>query len=570
MKIETQHSLRFQMTLLMVFLIICTAALLGYGYKSTIDAIYRETYLSMVGTVSLYSKQLVQNLKSVQWYLVSLYINENIDIGTIVEEHRDTTSWNRAVYRMQNKFITSQSLYHVDGFFLFVPETGLFLTPNASGGVPRNEIISSISSGEWGFPENTGKWILLAPPHSDVLYRAVRFHGYYIGAWIHAPAFLEEIISNPSIALYLSDSSGKLLGSDSLVIEGDSLDEARSSYVFVKVDGTEQMLIAQELPLTNLSLVSLIPSDQLAYSVKNYLPSALFILAAMILLLLIGVTAIHHWILNPLGDLTKAIYDLQDGNWNAVVDDRRSCKEFKAVNDAFNEMVANIRSLKIDIYEEQLNRQTIEMEYLKLQMTPHFLINCLNTICQLTDADNPGLANQMANELCHHIRYTLSSNAIVPLFLEMEHVENYVKLSNIRYHGCLTLRTDLDPNTLSSSVIPLLILNFVENTVKHEVKVGQNIEIHILSKAVIHEGRPYISFLIWDTGSGFSADILEKLQDIEHYVKNNRNQHLGISNVYKRAQLLLGPCEFKFANRINAGAEIRILILDQPYRKEPN
>ena len=65
---------------------------------------------------------------------------------------------------------------------------------------------------------------------------------------------------------------------------------------------------------------------------------------------------------------------------------------------------------------------------------------------------------------------------------------------------------------------------------------------------------------IYDTGLGYSDEMLGKLQNMEHYIQEN-DEHIGIGNVYSRARLILGEqCTFRFANRKDAGAEVEITI----------
>ena len=58
------------------------------------------------------------------------------------------------------------------------------------------------------------------------------------------------------------------------------------------------------------------------------------------------------------------------------------------------------------------------------------MINCLNTIYQLTENNHADLARQMLQNLSVHLRYTLSSGQTVSLLEELNLVKNYVELSS--------------------------------------------------------------------------------------------------------------------------------------------
>ena len=224
-------------------------------------------------------------------------------------------------------------------------------------------------------------------------------------------------------------------------------------------------------------------------------------------------------------------------------------------------MVEEIDDLKIENYEKQLSRQKLEALYLKQQITPHFMINCLNTIYQLTENNHADLARQMLQNLSVHLRYTLSSGQTVSLLEELKLVKNYVELSAIRYPGALRLLPSCEESLHNATVVPLMLLNFVENTVKYEVVMGKVLDIHIDVTAREKNQCTRLHICIWDTGRGFSENMLAVLQNLDTYV-NSEQEHIGITNVVLRLRQIFPDAAFTFCNRSGAGAQITI---DFPY-----
>ena len=235
--------------------------------------------------------------------------------------------------------------------------------------------------------------------------------------------------------------------------------------------------------------------------------------------------------------------------------------EFREMTTAFNDMVEEIDDLKIENYEKQLSRQKLEALYLKQQITPHFMINCLNTIYQLTENNHADLARQMLQNLSVHLRYTLSSGQTVSLLEELKLVKNYVELSSIRYPGALRLLPSCEESLHNATVVPLMLLNFVENTVKYEVVMGKVLDIHIDVTAREKNQCTRLHICIWDTGRGFSENMLAVLQNLDTYV-NSEQEHIGITNVVLRLRQIFPDAAFTFCNRSGAGAQITI---DFPY-----
>ena len=185
----------------------------------------------------------------------------------------------------------------------------------------------------------------------------------------------------------------------------------------------------------------------------------------------------------------------------------------------------------------------------------------LNTIYQLTENNHADLARQMLQNLSVHLRYTLSSGQTVSLLEELKLVKNYVELSSIRYPGALRLLPSCEESLHNATVVPLMLLNFVENTVKYEVVMGKVLDIHIDVTAREKNQCTRLHICIWDTGRGFSENMLAVLQNLDTYV-NSEQEHIGITNVVLRLRQIFPDAAFTFCNRSGAGAQITI---DFPY-----
>src|SRR6185295_13721499 len=131
------------------------------------------------------------------------------------------------------------------------------------------------------------------------------------------------------------------------------------------------------------------------------------------------------------------------------------------VKESENEMIRN----------EQLERARLEaeLEALKNQIDPHFIFNSLNTLSHLID-NNPGKAKQFNDNLADVYRYILQNKArdLVLLREEMEFLQSYFLLLQIRFEKAVELQLNLKDETLDQYLIPPISLQILaENAIKH-------------------------------------------------------------------------------------------------------
>lgn len=63
---------------------------------------------------------------------------------------------------------------------------------------------------------------------------------------------------------------------------------------------------------------------------------------------------------------------VKNGNMEAKMNDENVIQEFHILSKAFNEMLDEIKTLKISSYEYQLEMQQAKLQYLQIQIRPHF------------------------------------------------------------------------------------------------------------------------------------------------------------------------------------------------------
>ena len=162
-----------------------------------------------------------------------------------------------------------------------------------------------------------------------------------------------------------------------------------------------------------------------------------------------------------------------------------------------------------------------ELDYLRYQINPHFIMNTLNNIHALVDID-PEQAKDSIVDMSRMMRYLLyeSDNNCVSLNSSITFLKKYINLMKLRYDQ-VTVNLDV-PSSCSDNValVPMVFIPFVENAFKHGVAYDKpsTIDIDIEQK----DGR--LIFHCHNTKSG-----------VKHEYGG-----VGLNNVTKRLELLYG------------------------------
>jgi hypothetical protein len=133
-------------------------------------------------------------------------------------------------------------------------------------------------------------------------------------------------------------------------------------------------------------------------------------------------------------------------------------------------MRALYRQRMIAVENEELKTENIRTHYeaLKSQLDPHFLFNSMNTLQSLIEIDAEK-ATDYVQQLSSVLRYTLQNKEVVALADEMNCVEAYCSMMQIRYGDNLEFDFQIDKKYNKAKVLPLSVQGLVENAIKHNV-----------------------------------------------------------------------------------------------------
>jgi two-component system, LytTR family, sensor kinase len=114
-------------------------------------------------------------------------------------------------------------------------------------------------------------------------------------------------------------------------------------------------------------------------------------------------------------------------------------------------------------------KKQLEIDFLRLQINPHFLVNTLNNIYSLVvteDKRSPDAIMSLSN-LLDYVLYE-SSSPTVTVEKEVTFLQDFVALEHIRNSSKVQVKMNVEGEQIGN-IAPLILIAFIENAFKHGV-----------------------------------------------------------------------------------------------------
>lgn len=272
-----------------------------------------------------------------------------------------------------------------------------------------------------------------------------------------------------------------------------------------------------------------------------------------------GWLVLRNFLLEPMTRLAKATQEIQKGDTEIRVAEDSAIKEANEIARTVNIMMDTIRQQKIESYEQQLELQRAQLQYLQIQIRPHFFLNCLNVIYSLAGEKKLPELQEVTLALSDYLRSIFKNSVrLIPLSTEISSVESYVRIHQLGAGLPPELAVKIGPDAAQIPVPPISILTFVENSIKHSKRLDAPLRIHIAAQRLCTEDGSYLNVTIRDNGGGFSQAVLRKLNYPKDRLYSER--HIGIANIRYRLNFLYeGRASLSFRN-LTDGACIELFL----------
>lgn len=527
------------------------------------EVIRNQVAQSNKNMLDIYIDQIDKSLEGVGNYIFQLSANTDLYFLQY-HENFDLNDYEEAKIRLFNS-INNQSYFYtsIDSIFLYSSSYNDFLNTKKndvhfSERMYATEEIQNLLQKK---PENLteGKWNLWKGQKNYYLLYYLNIDGVYVGAWVN----MDNLVK-PFKYIDFGETGRAMLATSELqpitnksFIENEEIDLTLKGDEFAISGEKERFVAMKEKSATGeFYLLAFIPESEILEKLPFLQRISSIISIGAVLFLFLFFFIMRKIFLQPINQIVSAMRKLRHGDMEIRLPMHRNSTEFEVMNGTFNHMTAEIRDLKINVYEEKLNLQRAELKHLQLQINPHFFLNSLNIIYNLATVKEFAIIQEMSKCLANYFRFMFSSNSyFVSLEDELNHTENYLKIQQLRFPDSIQFNMEYPSELMKCHIPPLVIQTIAENSIKHAFHMDEpiNIDITVTKDA---EDPKFMEIKIQDTGEGFPEEVLHSLE-INDPLTTQKGERIGLWNVKRRLNLLYdGNTSIHFSNEQGKGATV--------------
>jgi two-component system, LytTR family, sensor kinase len=162
----------------------------------------------------------------------------------------------------------------------------------------------------------------------------------------------------------------------------------------------------------------------------------------------------------------------------------------------------------------------MQLNLLKQQLSPHFYFNTLNNLYGLARSNNQKLSAAL-DQLSNIMQYVITecNQSEVLLSKEVKFLESYIALEKLRYEQNTVIEMQVDGNANGQTVLPMVLIQFVENAFKHGMKEKSDQNWMKIKLAINKEELIFKvdnSFYTSDVNEGIGISSVKRILDLKY------------------------------------------------------
>lgn len=326
------------------------------------------------------------------------------------------------------------------------------------------------------------------------------------------------------------------------IIRAELAQEASDvSYTAYRTCGSRHLIISGsyigELQGTLFSVKDITANIQRMYTVRR-----VFLAAMVVLAIGLGfvVNLIVKRLLRQFYITLTSIRQIQNGDLSVRIENCGK-DEMGELGTQINKMLDRIEELMKESINRELLVKNSEIRALQNQINAHFIYNVLESIKMMAEIDAEYAISDAITSLGKLLRYSMrwvSGNVRVEE--EVEYIENYLALINLRFDYEIYLSLNISPAIMKQEIPKMSLQPIIENAIYHGIEeMAEDTNIYVKGYA---QGDECV-IEITDAGKGMTEETLcrvrEKLNG-EMDAGGGKGNGIGLKNVQDRIHISFG------------------------------
>ena len=199
--------------------------------------------------------------------------------------------------------------------------------------------------------------------------------------------------------------------------------------------------------------------------------------------------------------------------------------------------------------EEKLAQSKADLQFLRMQINPHFLFNALNTLYGTALIEGSKNTAEGIQKLGDMMRFMLHENTLdyIGMDKEIEYLKNYISLQKLRTQTSpdILIVADIPDEGCDNRIAPMLLIPFVENAFKHGVSLTE---------------RSWIKIKLECVDQNINFEVRNSTHPSAGHDPERGQSGIGLQNVKERL-LLLYPGKHQFTYGTQGGEFVARLSL---------
>lgn len=563
---RTGNSISSQIKRLMIMLVPLSALYISISIVST--WYFRRQIVSYAESfVDVYMEKIETTVENINRRMSMLILGEGEsvkELDSYISHIRSTDNIayrNYFIRRLQEVFLIYAMEYGKEyQFFAFFPQDGEYVGANTNDRMSqeqwegiRSDITQKMNSQMLVPNSGSQYWqFVVSEENKDYIIKFYSIKDVYVGCWIQPLDLispLENAVKEGKSTVQLFDQN-----QGNICISGKEL--------------TAPALITIDRQFANLPFRVRLSVHDYGLFQKTFFMQLLLVLIAlgMLCAALSSIFYLYKKVMKPIKKFSNNLERISRGKAGLEEISSSELLELEQANAKFRQLLRRIDRLQEEIYQGEIEKQRMDMEYLKLQIEPHFYLNCLNFIYNMIDLKQYSQASRMSVMTAEYMRYLFyHGQNLVCVWEELEHTSHYLEIQKLRFEDAFSYYIEQEEETKKQQIPPLIIQTFAENCIKYAMDFDSRLQITITVFSEEIQGTPYMNLCVADSGPGFPEAVLERLADQKRYGEEEKH-HIGIANTVKRLHYFYGDkAKISFYNGPVKGAIVDMHLPCLPY-----